>query len=106
MKFFCIADEDTVRGFRMAGVEGCAVETPEQAGEALRKIEARDDVGVVIMTDAVAAGIRAEVDRVRGDEILPLLVEIPGPGGPMAGRKSVRQFVQEAVGVKVGREEG
>ena len=35
MKFYCIADEDTVRGFRLAGVPGQVVTTPQQAAEAL-----------------------------------------------------------------------
>jgi hypothetical protein len=34
------------------------------------------------------------------------VVEIPGPEGPIPGRKTLRQFVQEAVGVRIGHEEG
>ncbi|MBE3071090.1 MAG: ATP synthase subunit F, partial [Planctomycetes bacterium] len=43
MKFFCIADEDTVRGFRLAGIEGRAVETPREAADALARAAAQAD---------------------------------------------------------------
>ena len=34
MNFYCVADEDTVRGFRLAGVEGRVVESPREAASA------------------------------------------------------------------------
>ncbi len=102
MKFYCIADEDTVRGFRLAGVEGRAVADARQAAEALAETTARGDCGIVILTERVAAGIRERVDAIRFERARPLIVEIPGPEGPLAGRKSLRQLVQEAVGIRVG----
>ena len=105
MKFYCIADEDTVRGFRLAGIEGHAVASPAEAAEAVRAAARRTEIGVLILTDAVAAGIRRQVDAIRMEEARPLVVEIPGPQGPMPGHKTLRQFVQEAVGIRVGQEE-
>ena len=105
MKFYCIADEDTVRGFRLAGIEGRAVAEPRQADEALDEALKRPDVGIVVLTDAVAAGIRPHVDAHRAGSARPLIVEIPGPKGPLPGRKTLRQFVQEAIGIRIGQEE-
>lgn len=105
MKFYCIADEDTVRGFRLAGVDGRAVSNPAQAGDALDSALARSDLGVIILTETVAAGIRERVDATRIERSQPLLVVIPGPEGPLPGRKTLRQVVQEAVGIRVGSEE-
>jgi len=105
VKFYCIADEDTVRGFRLAGVDGRAVVGPKQAVEALDEASERPDVGIVVLTDAVAAGIRAHVDAHRASPHGPLIVEIPGPKGPLPGRKTLRQFVQEAIGIRIGQEE-
>ncbi len=101
MKFFCIGDEDTVRGFRLAGIEGHVVSDAEQAETALANVVRRRDAGVVIVTDAIAAKIREQVDEVRLKCERPLLVEIPGPEGPIAERKSLRQLVQEAVGIRI-----
>jgi len=105
VKFFCIADEDTVRGFRLAGVEGQAVETAQEAADAVRRAADRPDLGILILTDVVAADIRAQVDAIRLERDRPLVVEIPGPDGPLPGRKTLRQLVQEAVGIRIGQEE-
>ncbi len=106
MRFYCIADEDTVRGFRLAGVEGVVVTTEAEAAAALARAFAQPGLGIVILTERVAAGVRAQVDALRFEHDQPLIVEIPGPEGPLPGRRSLRQFVQGAVGIRVGQEEG
>lgn len=102
MNLLCIADEDTVRGFRLAGIAGHVVTTAEQAADALQKAAAQADCGIIVLTERVAAGIRPQVETMRLGRDRPLVVEIPGPEGPLPGRKSLRQFVQEAVGIHVG----
>ena len=106
MRFFCIADADTVRGFRLAGIDGRAVETADEAADALARAARRPNLGVVILTHAVAADIRDQVDALRAGQGTPLVVEVPGPEGPLPGRKTLREFVQEAVGIRIGQEEG
>jgi len=105
VKFYCIADADTVRGFRLAGVAGETVGSEAEAADALDRAARRPDLGIVILTDEVAAGIRDAVDALRSGRDRPLIVEVPGPAGRMAGRKTLRQFVQEAVGIRIGQEE-
>ena len=102
MKFYCIADEDTVRGFRLAGVAGEAVTTAVQAATALAGAVARADCGVVVLTERVAADLHAEVEAIRWDRERPLVVVIAGPEGTLPGRKSLRQIANEAVGIRVG----
>jgi V/A-type H+-transporting ATPase subunit F len=57
------------------------------------------------VTHAVAADARTEVDAIRMRLATPLVVEIPGPEGPLPGRKTLRDFVQEAVGIRLAEEE-
>lgn len=102
MKFHCIADEDTVRGFRLAGIAGQVVITTEQAAAAVLKAAAQPDCGIIVLTEKVAAGIRQQVEAIRLERDRPLIVEIPGPEGALPGRKNLRQFVQEAVGIGIG----
>jgi len=102
VEFICIGDEDTVRGFRLAGITAVAVTTADQARAILGDAVASPDCGIVIITERTAALIRPEVDAVRLERARPLILEIPGPEGPMAGRKSLREFVQEAVGMRIG----
>lgn len=104
MNFFCIADEDTVRGFRLSGVPGEAVVTPEQAAAALGRAVERHDCAVVIVTEPVAAGIRSAVDTFRLEHDRPLVVEIPGPAGSALPERSLRAIAQEALGIKMDEE--
>lgn len=106
MKFYCIADEDTVLGFRLAGISGVVVTTATEAADAIQHALGKNDCGIIIITDRIANGIRAEVDRVRFERHQPLIVEIAGSGGPAPGRKSLLQLVREAVGMHIGPEEG
>ncbi len=76
LRFYCIGDEETARGFRLAGVEGSAVSGPEEAAAALDAAAARADCGVIIMTGAAAGLVREKVDEIRLQRDRPLIVEI------------------------------
>ena len=81
MKFYCIADRDTVRGFALAGVAGEAVSGAKDAAAALARAAAQKEYGIIILTEATAAFIRAQVDAMRLELSRPLIAEIPGPAG-------------------------
>lgn len=106
MKLFCIGDEDTVRGFRLAGVAGRVATTVQETEAAFVQAISRPEHGIVIFTETAAAAIRSQVDAFRLERDLPLVLEIPGSEGPLTGGKSLGQRVQEAVGIRVDREEG
>jgi len=100
--FFCIADEDTVLGFRLAGIAGQAVTTITETMAAIEEALVRPDCGIIIITQGIASGIHEKIETIRFERDRPLIVEIPGPEGELPGRKTLRQFVQEAVGISVG----
>lgn len=101
MKLHCIADEDTVQGFRLAGVPGHVAVSPADAAAALAAVLNGGEVGVLIVTDRVADGIRDIVDRIRFERDSPIIVEIPGPDGALAGHQRLEQIAQEAVGMRL-----
>jgi V/A-type H+-transporting ATPase subunit F len=101
MRYYVIGDEDTVIGFRFAGIPGDIVQTAEEARKALARAEKDPEIAVVIMTDVIADTIRPEVNRVRFHGVVPLLVEVPGPGGPSPKRRALLSLIREAVGVRV-----
>ena len=101
MKFYVIGDEDTVLGFQLAGVEGVAVETSEEAREALQKAFQMEDLGVIIIPERVAANMRQIVDQYLYTTTFPLIIEIPDRLGPMEGRGSIRDLVRSAVGIRL-----
>ena len=106
MKFHCIADEDTVRGFRLAGVPGEVASAAPEAAAAIQAAARRPDCGVIILTEKIADAMRPLVTQLRFERERPLIVVIPGPEGPAEARKSLRQLVQEAVGIRLEPEKG
>ena len=106
MKFHCIADEDTVRGFRLAGVSGVVATSAPEATAAVETATALPDCGIIVLTEKLADAIRPLVEQIRFERERPLILIIPGPEGAARERKSLRQFVQEAVGIRLEPEKG
>jgi len=101
MRYHVIADEDTVLGFRYAGLDGSVVESPEQARRVFREIVKDENVGVIIMTERAAETIGEEVTRIMYQSVRPVIVRIPGPEGPSPTRRRLEDLIQEAVGIKL-----
>ncbi len=101
MKYHVIADEDTVLGFAFTGIEGTAVGTPEQARRVFHEKINDQSIGVIIMTEQAAETVGDEVNQILYQSTRPIVVRIPGPGGPSPVRRSLQQLIQEAVGIKV-----
>ncbi len=99
--FYVIADEDTVLGFRYAGVPGAAVSDEEAARAALAGVIASKRYDLIILTEPVAELMRDEVTRVRFEAHGPVVVVIPGPKGPSPSRQDLMKLIQEAVGLKL-----
>jgi len=101
MKFLCIGDQDTVTGFRFAGVEGVIVADADAARQAFDQALHQADVAVVILADPFAAALQKEINAVRFTRLQPTIVEIPGPQGFVPGRPRLIELVREAVGVQL-----
>jgi len=101
LKFTVIGDEDTVLGFRLAGIEGEVVRTPEETKECLERAFQKEGMGIVIIPERVASSVRQTVDRYVYKTTFPLIIEIPDRLGPMEGRGSVRDLIRAAVGVRL-----
>lgn len=100
MKTMVIADEETVLGFSLTGVEGIIVKPDDDVRAAFEKAVHTDDVGILLITERVAAVIRDIIDKwiIAGGK--PLVVEIPDNTGPLEGRRTPHEFVKSAIGVK------
>ncbi|HNX95259.1 MAG TPA: V-type ATP synthase subunit F [Holophaga sp.] len=104
-RVYCLGDEDTVRGFRLAGVSGrtvlCPGEGADALGGGLAWALAQPDCDLLVLTEEVAAALGARMEALRNERTRPLIVEIPGPAGPRPGRENLRQLVQRAVGSRL-----
>ncbi|MBN2738133.1 MAG: V-type ATP synthase subunit F [Spirochaetales bacterium] len=101
MKYFIIGDEDAVLGFNMVGVNGLSATNQKEAESAFHKALDDKDVGIIIITERIAELIRPIVDNYIFTAKFPLIIEIPDRKGPMTGRPSLREMVNEAIGIKL-----
>lgn len=101
MKFFVIGDEDTVLGFSLAGIDGEVVHDEEEAKASLEKAFQMEGLGIIIITERIADKIRSLVDQYVYKTTFPLIIEIPDRLGPVGERKSIKELVQEAVGIHI-----
>ncbi len=101
MKYFCLGDDHTVTGFKLAGIEGEAVVTGPQAEAAFDRVVAGQDVGIILITEKTAGLIREKVDNFLYTHEFPLIMEIPDKDGADPSRKPVIDLIRRAVGVNV-----
>ena len=101
MEYFVIGDEDTVLGLGMAGVSGRSVLRSEEAEAAFDEAISNKQIGIIVITEAVADMIRARVDRYIFTQTFPLIVEIPDRGGRLPGKPGIRELVNRTIGLKL-----
>lgn len=101
MKFFVIGDRQTVLGFRLVGIEGAVAGEREDALDTLNAAVARKDVGIVLITEAIAYKVRDEVDARLYGMGFPLVLEIPDASGPSPQRPKIEDVVRKAIGISI-----
>ncbi|MEA3308010.1 MAG: V-type ATP synthase subunit F [Chloroflexota bacterium] len=101
MELRVVGSQDAVRGFALAGVGGEVVEDAAALRQALSQTLGDAGVGIVLVTEDVAAFDRLYVGRLKLRSTVPLLVEIPGATGPSADCLPLGEMVHRMTGVKV-----
>ncbi len=101
MKLMVIGHPQAVLGFSLAGVSGKVASTPVEANQALDEALAKTDVGIILVTEDVSAMIQARMDTLKMHSTVPLVVEIPAPGGPPPGKPPLSEMVKRAIGIKI-----
>ncbi len=102
MKMYLISDNiDTLTGMRLAGVEGSVVHEKTELKEALDKVLADKDIGIILLTEKFGREFPEIIDEVKLERKFPLIVEIPDRHG--TGRKPnfITSYVNEAIGLKL-----
>lgn len=102
MKMYLISDNiDTLTGMRLAGVEGTVVHEKQELKEALDKVLADKEIGVILLTEKFGRDFPDLVNDVKLSYRHPLFVEIPDRHG--TGRKPdfITSYVNESIGLKL-----
>lgn len=87
-------------GFRLAGVETRGVSARSEALEALNVALATENTGIILVTEKARVFIKEEIDELTYRNQMPLVLVIPSRG-QTGKRRSVGEFLKEAIGVTV-----
>ena len=95
-----LGDKDSVLGFKALGLTTFAADTVDEARVVLHRI-AKEDYAVIYLTEALAAGMEADIARYK-DELTPAIILIPGKEGSLGiGMANVTTAVERAVGADI-----
>ena len=102
MRILVIGNDDSILGFSLVGVDGRIVGGPEELAPALERALADKSVGLLLITRDVADWARERIDQLKVSSLAPLVVEIPGAEEAPHAAQSLHEFVQRAIGVRLG----
>jgi vacuolar-type H+-ATPase subunit F/Vma7 len=100
MQGFVIGDHNMITGFKLVGIEGAEVTSPEEAQQALYKALTRPDLAVIIVSEEFSSQLREEIDKERLSHLTPLIVEVPGRFGA-TGEIRMSDLITKTLGIKV-----
>ena len=98
--FLLSSDEDTLTGFRLAGVEGTLVQSEDELLSAFSAAESDESVGIVLVTRSLSSSYPSLILQKKKSARL-LITEIPDMKDPCAGIDSITSYVRDAVGIQV-----
>lgn len=102
MKFFLISDNnDTAVGMRMAGVDGVVVHTADEVKISLEKAISDDRNGIILITQRLKDMCSEDIDSIRLNRPLPLIVAIPDRHGNKNAQSEISKYVRDAIGISV-----
>ncbi|MFQ6117778.1 MAG: V-type ATP synthase subunit F [Candidatus Bipolaricaulia bacterium] len=99
-KICAIGSQETVLGFKLLGIAGEAPESPEGLLQVLRRRYEEEGMALILLEEGVAELARESVEDYKARRGFPLIVELPGPEGPLK-REGIKEFIAGAIGVRL-----
>ena len=100
MKMFLISDNvDTLTGMRLTGVEGVIARSREEFSREIESVLNDKSIGVLVVTEKLAAQFSDIVNQVKSTYKLPLIVDIPDRYGTTKKNNFISEYVNEAIGL-------
>ena len=110
MNYFVIGEREIVLAFGLVGVQGAAAVNRVESLDAFNRVTGKGGAAgspveerpkVLILTEEVSMMLENEVVDWQKGARYPLIVEIPGINGHLAGRKTLTDAIREAIGIQV-----
>ena len=99
MHMHVIGGQDLVLGFKLAGVRGDVVRTPEEIVAAIESAGADPNVAVILVSKAVAMHAKAQIAHLRVRQGYPIVLEIAEPGESAKDPEALMRFVGDSIGL-------
>lgn len=101
MKFRLITNSrDALTGMRLAGIEGVFAQTAHEAENELKACVADKEIGIILVTPAIAAQCSELIDSLKLGESGTLVVTVPGSKNEQTD-DNIMRYVREAIGIKI-----
>ncbi|HHY04650.1 MAG TPA: ATP synthase subunit F [Thermoanaerobacterales bacterium] len=102
MKVFLLSDNtDTLVGFRLAGIEGILVNDKDDALRQMKKLQAAKDIGLLLITEKLAEKIKDEINRLKLENNLPIIIEVPDRHGSRRPPDYLTRYIRQTIGLKI-----
>ncbi len=98
MRVIALGRRAFVNAFRLAGVEGIEISTSEGMLKMVKQLISSGDVGLILLSEDLADEVRVDLAAMRKGHPVPLLYELPPPGGRLK-QIDYMQLVKEIVGI-------
>ncbi len=99
-RIYAIGSREMVLGFSLLGIGGYTPRDAQELETVLRERFADPDMALILIEDRMAAQAPALVDELQTIKDFPLVVEIPGPSGPLE-KTSIKEFIAGAIGIRL-----
>jgi V/A-type H+/Na+-transporting ATPase subunit F len=102
MKAYLISDNvDTQVGMRLAGINGVIVHEREKILKEIDKASHEKDIGIILITEKNAELVRGEINNLKLNMSIPLIIEVPDRHGALGERDRITRYINESIGVKI-----
>lgn len=102
MKYFLISDNiDTLAGMRMVGVDGVVVHGEDEVKACIERAVADEEIGLVLITSKLFKDYSSMIFGYKLKLRRPLIVEMPDRHSGDNVAEGIRQYIAEAVGIKI-----
>jgi V/A-type H+-transporting ATPase subunit F len=102
MKIYAVSENrDTLLGLRLAGIRGTQISNLSEAEKLLDSLLKDKEIGIILITEKLAEGMRLKVNSIKQKLTYPLIVEIPDRHGSIRGEDYITGYVKDSIGIKI-----
>ena len=98
MKVVAVGGKAFVTGFVLSGVLGSYASGSSEALGQVERFLNDPEVGLIMISSEIAKPIRADLTSMRAKRAVPLIYEVPGPGGEHE-KVEYRSMLRQILGV-------